>query len=230
MTDVSTRTPLHANTKGPRVVLSLDRVTYRYSRTTDVIRDRSESFHGGEVVAITGPSGSGKSTLLYVLGLLTRPSCGQVLVNSLPTSHLSDSKRAEMRGRMFGFVFQDSALDASRSVLDNVIETALYTGMARASAVERAYELLTQFGVEIRAMHKPGQVSGGQAQRIALARAMLNRPSFLLADEPTGNLDERSAAIVINSLRACALEGAVVLIATHDIKVIGSCDRVVNVA
>jgi putative ABC transport system ATP-binding protein len=122
-------------------------------------------------------------------------------------------------------VFQDAALDATRTVLDNVIETALYRGDSRADAVVRAQDLLAQFGVDLRASAKPGQVSGGQAQRIALCRALLNNPRILLADEPTGNLDPASSDVVVEAFKAQAHDGAAVIVVTHDPALVARCDR-----
>ncbi len=136
-----------------------------------------------------------------------------------------DAARARMRASLFGFVFQDAALDATRTVLDNVIETALYRGQPREEAKARALELMAQFGVDLRATHKPGQVSGGQAQRIALCRALLNRPRILLADEPTGNLDQDSATVVVDAMRSHAASGNTVIVATHDPALVARCDR-----
>ena len=177
---------------------------------------------------MTGPSGRGKSTLLYLLGLMLKPSAGHVLIEGADASRLSDSRRADLRARYFGFVFQDSALDATRTVLDNVLETALYRNAPRKAARSRAHDLMEQFGVNIRASARPGQVSGGQAQRIALCRALLNDPLVLLADEPTGNLDPASANLVIDALHAQARSGAAVIVVTHDPTLVARCDRKIN--
>src|SRR5690606_24411808 len=136
----------------------------------------SAAFDAGEVVAITGPSGRGKSTLLYLLGLMLVPAAGQILLDGEPVQSLPDRTRARLRAQQFGFVFQDAALDATRTVLDNVLETTLYRGESRSETVPVAEGLLERFGVQLRAEAKPGQVSGGQAQRIALCRALLGSP------------------------------------------------------
>ena len=153
------------------------------------------------------------------------PSAGSVWLADEPVSALSDRRKAALRATTFGFVFQDAALDASRTVLDNVLETVLYRGGSRAEARTRAGELLERFGVDLRANAKPGQVSGGQAQRIALCRALLNRPRVLLADEPTGNLDPASAETVIDAFHGAAADGAAVVVVTHDPRVVERCDR-----
>lgn len=206
-------------------LLAARRVTFGYSAMAPVFRDFSEEFLPGEVVALTGPSGSGKSTLLYVLGLMLSPSGGSVEYAGRSVSILKDAQRSQIRGADFGFVFQDAALDATRTVLDNVLEPTLYRRGNRSTLVERAISLLDQFGVAMRARHRPGQISGGQAQRIAVCRALLTNPRVVLADEPTGNLDATSAAVVIEALKEQALSGATVVIATHDPEVVAQCNR-----
>lgn len=203
-------------------------VSFGYSQSASVITDFDQEFSSGELIALTGPSGRGKSTLLYGLGLMLKPTVGSVTVDDQPVSGLSDRRRAALRAHQFGFVFQDAALDVTRTVLDNVLETALYRGERRHDLEDRALTLLDRFGVSLRARHKPGQVSGGQAQRIAVCRALLGDPSILLADEPTGNLDAVSSSTVIEAMRAHADRGAVVVIATHDRDVMDACDRRVN--
>lgn len=203
-------------------------ITFGYGHNAEILSGWDATFSAGEVVAITGPSGRGKSTLLYLLGLMLKPGAGQVLVDGADAAGLADARRARLRASRFGFVFQDAALDATRTVLDNVIETALYRGEPREAAKHRALELMSQFGVDLRAHHKPGQVSGGQAQRIALCRALLNDPRILLADEPTGNLDPASATIVVDAMRAQAHSGGTVVVATHDPALVARCDRVIT--
>ncbi|MHA6694909.1 ABC transporter ATP-binding protein [Homoserinimonas sp. A520] len=210
------------------VLLEARGITFGYGHSAEILTGWDATFSAGEVVAITGPSGRGKSTLLYLLGLMLKPGAGHVLVDGADAAGLADARRARMRASRFGFVFQDAALDATRTVLDNVIETALYRGEPREPAKRRALELMSQFGVDLRANHKPGQVSGGQAQRIALCRALLNDPRILLADEPTGNLDPDSATIVVDAMRAQAHGGGTVVVATHDPALVARCDRVIT--
>ncbi|TKJ95999.1 ABC transporter [Plantibacter flavus] len=176
------------------------------------------------MTALTGPSGRGKSTLLYLLGLMLQPKSGEITVEGEATSTSRDATRARIRASTFGFVFQDAALDATRTVLDNVVETTLYRRERRADATGRALALLEQFGVDVPPYRKPGQVSGGQAQRIALCRALLTEPRIVLADEPTGNLDPSSAELVIGALRAYANSGAAVALVTHSPDIAATCD------
>jgi putative ABC transport system ATP-binding protein len=209
-------------------VLSARGLTFAYDDTNPIVRDWDADFAAGEVVAITGPSGRGKSTLLYLLGLMLRPNGGEVRVMGEPASSLRDGPRAHLRANLFGFVFQDAALDATRTVVDNVVEAALYRGDERSDAIVRAIDLMEQFGVALRAEAKPGQVSGGQAQRIALCRALLGDPRILLADEPTGNLDPESAEVVISAFHAQAAAGATVVVVTHDPSLVARCHRKVE--
>lgn len=206
-------------------VLAADGLTFRYDPAAPLLEDWSVEVGAGEVVAVTGPSGRGKSTLLYLLGLMLAPRAGRVLLDGQDVTTLPDARRARLRAHRFGFVFQDAALDPTCTVLDNVLETALYRGDDRATATRRAAELMAEFGVALRAHARPGQVSGGQAQRIALARALLGEPDVVLADEPTGNLDPESATVVLDALHRQAGRGAAVLVVTHDPRVVARCDR-----
>jgi ABC-type lipoprotein export system ATPase subunit len=200
-------------------------VTFGYSSSKTILTHWTDTFESGEVVALTGPSGRGKSTALYLLGLMLKPVDGFISIDGLHASSLRDAQRAHLRAFNFGFVFQDAALDPTRSILDNVVESSLYRGQSRTEALAQASALLNHFGVQVAPNRRPGEVSGGQAQRIALCRAILSRPSVILADEPTGNLDKSTSTLVIDALRAEAERGAVVVVATHDEDVMRSCDR-----
>ncbi len=199
-------------------------VRFEYVPGVAVLDEWSAQFSAGSMTALTGPSGRGKSTLLYLLGLMLTPSGGEIFVDGAPVGRTRDAVRARLRADRFGFVFQDAALDSTRTVLDNVTETALYRGADRAAAAVRATDLLERFGVDVPARRKPGQVSGGQAQRIALCRSLLSEPAILLADEPTGNLDPATSSLVVDALREHAAAGAAVIIVTHSPEVAGACD------
>lgn len=210
------------------IVLEARSATVGYNTAAPLLEGWSASFSAGEVTAITGPSGRGKSTLLYVLGLMLRPLDGEVILSGHSVARGTDAERARLRASKFGFVFQDAALDATRTVLDNVIETALYRGDTRASVKGRAIELLDRFGVGLQAGSRPGQVSGGQAQRISLCRALLMDPLVLLADEPTGNLDPASADVVVEAFNEQASRGSTVIVVTHDPALVARCDRSIS--
>ena len=210
-------------------VLEVRDLRFAYRRGAEELFDGlSHAFSAGAVTAVTGPSGRGKSTLLYVLGLLLTPSSGEVLLDGEAVSDAADGVRASVRARRVGFVFQDSELDPTRRLIDSVLEPALYAGHAREERLDRALALLDRFGLGRRADHKPGQVSGGQAQRLAVCRALLMEPDIVLADEPTGNLDRGNAELVLEALVGTAhTEGSTVVIATHDPFVLEHVDEVV---
>lgn len=211
------------------VSLTAEGVTFGYSPSEPLLQGWSAEFEPGSMTAITGPSGRGKSTLLYLLGLMLCPSSGEIRIGGVSTTDMHDSQRSRMRAQTFGFVFQDAALDSTRTILDNVTESALYRGEPRRAVTKHAQRLLENFGVDVPADRRPGQVSGGQAQRISLCRALLSSPAVLLADEPTGNLDPATSALVINSLYSHAKDkGATVVIVTHSPEVAALCDREVR--
>ncbi|WP_448073954.1 ABC transporter ATP-binding protein [Georgenia yuyongxinii] len=201
--------------------------TYSSSARSPVVQGWTTDFHAGSVTAITGPSGCGKSTRLYLLALMLKISAGAIEVDGHRVDHLTDRNRALLRAHRFGFVFQDAVLDPTRTVVDNILETALYRGQARKAVHGRALDLMDRFGIAVPPHRRPGQISGGQAQRIALCRALLGRPDILLADEPTGNLDPRSAATVLDAFRDHADAGGCVVVVTHDPAVTRWADRAV---
>lgn len=212
------------------MTLAVQDLRFRYNAAGDELFDGlSHSFSPGAVTALTGQSGRGKSTLLYILGLMLSPTSGSVLVEGTHAHNLPDTQRAALRATRFGFVFQDAVLDASRPIVDSVAEPALYAGWSRKAALARATELLDLVHVGIRASHKPGQISGGQAQRAAVARALMNDPHIILADEPTGNLDHDNADAILRHFRSAAHgENRTVIIATHDPHVLEFADEVVH--
>jgi ABC-type lipoprotein export system ATPase subunit len=210
-------------------MIEVSGLSFGYRRGEPIIEDLDWVFPAGRVSGVTGRSGSGKSTLLYLLGLLLSPWSGRIVVDGEDMGGAPDRRRSRLRAERIGFVFQDAALDATRSVIGNIVQGSLYSGMPRRAAVTRAGGLMERFDVGLRAGHKPGEVSGGQAQRVALCRALLNEPRIVLADEPTGNLDTQTAAVVIGALVALAHgEGATVVIASHDPEVVAACDEVLG--
>jgi ABC-type lipoprotein export system ATPase subunit len=183
----------------------------------------------GELVAVTGASGSGKSTLLNVLGLLEDPDAGEVWFADERVSALGRSARSRARGRFVGFVFQSFLLLPSLTALDNVLMAARYVGHRGAAVRARAFDLLREVGVAERARHYPAELSGGEQQRVAFCRAVLNDPPLLLADEPTGNLDEANGRVIIDSLVGRARAGAAVVIVTHRADITDHATRVLAI-
>jgi len=182
----------------------------------------------GEFVAIMGPSGSGKSTLLNVLGALDRPDAGRYRLAQDEISALDDDAASDVRNRRIGFVFQSFHLLPRLTVLENVLLPQRYARHADAGAAERAVALLERIGLGQRVGHLPGQLSGGQLQRAAIARALLNQPALLLADEPTGNLDSRSAADVLALLRELHAGGQTLVLVTHDPAIAAGAQRTIH--
>jgi ABC-type lipoprotein export system ATPase subunit len=180
----------------------------------------------GALTVIAGPSGSGKSTLLNVLGLLEDADGGTVWFGDVPVSTLSRTSQSRYRGRSVGFVFQAFLLLPSRTALDNVLLAGRYVGTARADGRRRARALLEQFGVGEREAHYPRELSGGEQQRVAFCRALFNDPPLLLADEPTGNLDDDNGALILKALRERAQAGGAVVVVTHRPDVIAGADAV----
>ncbi len=184
----------------------------------------------GDYVSIVGPSGSGKSTMLSILGLLDRPSVGEYHLDGVLTSSLDEDSRAAVRARRIGFVFQAFHLMSRRTVLDNVLMPMLYSGVPRAEREERARAALERVGLGGRTGFLPGLLSGGERQRVAVARAVVSRPSLLLADEPTGNLDRRTSDEVMDLFDELRADGLTLIVITHDDAVAARASRRVRIA
>ena len=209
--------------------LRLDAIarTYREGEgQLEVFRNVSLSLAAGELVALVGPSGAGKSSLLHMAGLLEAPSAGEIVIAGAPASSLSDAERTRIRRDTIGFVYQAHHLLPEFTALENVVIPQLIAGKRRKDAEAEAARLLTMMGLENRLTHRPSQLSGGEQQRVAIARALANKPRLLLADEPTGNLDPRTAAGVFEALIAIVrTEGLAVLVATHNLTLAAKMDR-----
>jgi ABC-type lipoprotein export system ATPase subunit len=182
----------------------------------------------GQLVVVTGPSGSGKSTLLNVLGLLEDPDAGEVWYGGDRVSGRPEAYKSRARGRTVGFVFQSFLLVPGLTALDNVLLAARYVGADRARARERARGLLDGLGVLHRADHYPAQLSGGEQQRVAFCRAVLNDPPLLLADEPTGNLDDANGRVIVDALRARVDAGAAAVVVSHRPEAVAGADLVLR--
>jgi lipoprotein-releasing system ATP-binding protein len=211
------------------VPLRLDRVTRIYKqagRELVVFRDVSLSLKPGEIVALVGQSGAGKSSLLHIAGLLEEPSSGEVIIEGQPASRLPERVRTEIRREKLGFVYQFHHLLPEFSALENVAMPRRIAGQSRDEAAKEARRLLTLVGLAERLDHRPTQLSGGEQQRVAIARALANAPRVLLADEPTGNLDPRTADGVFEELiKLVRQEGLSALIATHNYALSDKMDR-----
>ena len=181
----------------------------------------------GEFVAVMGPSGSGKTTLLNVIGCLSRPTAGHVVLGDRDVTKLKDRELDEIRGREIGFVFQGYSLIPTRTALENVTMAADYAGVPRAERRSRSLEILERVGLADRVDQMASELSGGEQQRVAIARALVKRPSLVLADEPTGNLDSVSAEEIIGLVASLRTDGQTILMVTHDPKMAGYADRVV---
>ncbi len=215
-----------------RTVLEVRDVTKSYvleHMEVHALRGVSLAIHQGEMVSIMGPSGSGKSTLMHIVGLLDRPTSGQVILEGNDVSRLSPNELAALRNEHIGFVFQAFNLLARTSALANVELPLVYGGVGGTERERRAREALERVGLGDRLGHFPSQLSGGQQQRVAIARALVNTPSIVLADEPTGNLDSRSGIEVMAVLQELHAQGITVVLVTHDENVACHADRVVTV-
>ncbi|HEY3627794.1 MAG TPA: ABC transporter ATP-binding protein [Terracidiphilus sp.] len=203
--------------------------TYRRpaGEMVDALIDVSLTINDGEFVAIVGSSGSGKSTLMNILGLLDVPTKGAYRLKGSETSGLSPSAQARCRNQRIGFVFQTFHLLYRTSALENVELPLLYSDRASIRGMGR--KALEMVGLGDRASHRPSELSGGQQQRVAIARALVNGPDLLLADEPTGNLDRRSAGEVMNIFHELNRAGRTIVIVTHDLEIAGHCGRIARI-
>ena len=212
-------TPATVPPAGPaREVLRLDRVGKRYpmgDAIVDALVDTSFTLREGEAVAILGPSGSGKSTLMHLLGFLDSPTSGEVIFEGKPVATLNERQRAHIRAEKIGFVFQAFNLLPRLTVRANVALPLTYNSTTPADAEARVDRALELVGMTHRAHHKPGELSGGQRQRVAIARALVNEPRILLADEPTGNLDTKTAASILDLFQELNRLGRTIIVVTH---------------
>jgi putative ABC transport system ATP-binding protein len=182
----------------------------------------------GEYVALMGPSGSGKSTLMNILGCLDSFTKGQYILNGTDVSKMTENDLAEVRNKEIGFVFQTFNLLPRMSALENVALPLVYAGVNKKDRLERAEEVLVQVGLKDRMKHKPNELSGGQRQRVAIARGLVNRPSILLADEPTGNLDTKTSVEIMDLFRDIHAKGNTIVLVTHEEDIAMNAKRIVR--
>lgn len=198
------------------VVLDGVSKTYRAGAVVHAVQNVDLEVREGELVVLQGPSGSGKSTLLGLLGLLDTPSAGAVRIEGVETATMGDRARTRLRSRLMGFVFQQFNLIGSLTAATNVETALLYRGLSRARRRRLANEALDRVGLGHRIHHRPAELSGGEQQRVSLARAVATEPRIIMADEPTGNLDSHSTATVLDILDSFVADGVAVVVATHD--------------
>jgi putative ABC transport system ATP-binding protein len=198
------------------------------SEVIHALKSVSLDINKGEFVALMGPSGSGKSTLMNILGCLDTPSSGTYILNGTNVSHMSDDALAEVRNKEIGFVFQTFNLLPRSTSLDNVALPLIYAGTSKKNRDARAAEALENVGLGNRMDHKPNELSGGQRQRVAVARALINNPSIILADEPTGNLDTKTSIEIMGLLEEIHRKGNTIILVTHEEDIAQHAHRIVR--
>jgi len=208
-------------------VTGLSKSYHNASGTLEILKDVAFTLHRGEFLAVVGESGSGKSTLLQILGTLDDPDEGNACLAGEELFTLNQSERARLRNRSIGFVYQSHHLIPELSALENVMLPLLVGGESKHQAEQVSADLLERLGLKERLSHVPAKLSGGEAQRVAVARALVGKPCLLLVDEPTGNLDEATAQSVFQAMQLlCQQEGTAVVMVTHSMTLAGQVDRV----
>nr|WP_041423951.1 ABC transporter ATP-binding protein [Thermosediminibacter oceani] len=210
-------------------LIGVSKVYGKGKNQVPVLDDINLKVDEGEFVAILGPSGSGKTTLMNILGLIDTPTSGSYIFEGKPVSELKDRELAKIRNRKIGFVFQSFNLIPDLDALENVELPLIYAGVKPTERQKRAAELLDLVGLSDRTRHRPAEMSGGQQQRVAIARALAADPPLILADEPTGNLDSRSGAEVMNILESLNVSGKTVILITHDREIAARAKRKIEI-
>ena len=198
------------------------------TQTVKALRSINLSIHKGEYVAIMGPSGSGKSTLMNIIGCLDTPTGGTYILNNTDVGKLEDDYLAEIRNKEIGFVFQTFNLMPRYNALENVMLPLIYAGVSKAEREKRALSVLSDVGLSDRVHHKPNELSGGQRQRVAVARALVNNPSIILADEPTGNLDSKTSVDIMNLFAEIHRMGNTIIVVTHEEDIAQHAHRIIR--
>lgn len=213
------------------VVIELKKICKRYGygdTASFALRDFDLKVKQGEFIMIMGPSGCGKTTLLNVIGLLDKSSDGAYLLDNKPVEKISARKKAKLRSKKIGIIFQDFNLIPTLNILENVTLPLVYAGFTKPRREKKADEVLKRFHLQPKEYYMPNQLSGGQKQRVAIARSLISDPEIILADEPTGNLDSRSAHIVMEELKAIHEEGNTIIMVTHNPALTTYATRVIN--
>ena len=212
-------------------LITIKNIGRKYVIGTEVIhalKDVSLTINKGEFVALMGPSGSGKSTLMNILGCLDTPTKGEYILNGINVSHMSDNQFAEVRNSEIGFVFQTFNLLPRNTALDNVALPLIYSGVSKVDRLARAEQALKNVGLGNRIDHRPNELSGGQRQRVAVARALINDPSIILADEPTGNLDTKTSIEIMSLMEDIHAKGNTIILVTHEEDIAMHAHRIVR--
>ena len=196
---------------------------------TQVLKDITLHINEGDYISIIGPSGSGKSTLMAIAGCLSKPTSGEYILDGEEVDKLSDRKLSRVRNEKIGFVFQAFHLLPGVTALDNVILPLVYSRKPPSDIKERAREVLAKVGLEHRLHHTPGQLSGGEQQRVTIARSLINNPPIIFADEPTGNLDSKNGIETMKTFDKLVKEGKTIVLITHDSEVAEHADRIISI-
>jgi putative ABC transport system ATP-binding protein len=211
-----------------KALIQLDEICKTYDSGENAVlalRGVNVAIEKGEFAAIIGPSGSGKSTLMHILGCLDTPTSGRYWLDGEDVAEMSARQLARVRNQKIGFIFQSFNLLPRASILKNVELPLLYAGASRDERREKAFKALQRVGLDKRAKNRPNELSGGQRQRVAIARALVNDPSLILADEPTGNLDQKTGSDIINIFEELAGHGETIILVTHDPAIAARCQR-----
>jgi putative ABC transport system ATP-binding protein len=212
-------------------VIRLNEISRHFTVGTEVVRALRSitlTINKNEFVALMGPSGSGKSTLMNLLGCLDTPTSGQYFLNSNDVSRMDDNELAEIRNKEIGFIFQTFNLLPRSTALENVMLPLIYAGYNKSKRIKRAEEVLGDVSLSDRILHKPNELSGGQRQRVAVARALVNHPSIILADEPTGNLDSKTSIEIMGLLEQIHKAGNTIIVVTHEETIARHAHRIIR--
>ena len=219
------------NNKSSEIALKLEAISKVYPGPpkAQALTDVSISVKAGEFLGVIGSSGSGKTTLLHIMGTLSVPSSGSMFIDGSSVVGMTDEQLSGIRTHKIGFIFQEFFLLSGFSALENVANGLLYSGTSRKEREERAFETLSKVGLEHRYRHLPNEMSGGEQQRVAVARALVSNPSFILADEPTGNLDSQNSSSLMALFSNLNEEGTTVILITHDLEVSEFAEREITI-